>query len=149
MEADSDRQPSNRFALSALLSPNDDVAAQIDCILIVTTSAIEQLDHPFLRKEPVDMEFDYGQAESDTFSCSSCNPPLGVSWVFWTQGTDAPTSLASLRGVDYRSRPSKGVEDALTLFGEPQPHFHFDMDFEQDLSSFHIRGSLDFLMFDG
>ncbi|GKZ75189.1 hypothetical protein AnigIFM50267_003120 [Aspergillus niger] len=80
---------------------------------------------------------------------SFMQPPLGTSWVFWTQRTDSSTFLASLLGVDYTSRPLEAVNDAFTSLGKPQLHFHSDIDCQEDLSSFCLLGSPDLFVSNG
>ena len=64
MEADSDKQCSNAIALSALLNITDDVSAQENRLLIMTTNAIEQLDNAFVCPGRVDMKVHHGYADS-------------------------------------------------------------------------------------
>lgn len=49
--------------------------------------------------------------------------------------------------LQYRSRPLEAVNDAFTLLGKPEPHFHSDIDCEDDLTSFHLSGSIDLFVF--
>ncbi|OJZ79553.1 hypothetical protein ASPFODRAFT_55054, partial [Aspergillus luchuensis CBS 106.47] len=76
----------------------------------MTTNAINQLDNALLCPgRRIDMETDFGYGCLGTIRTSFTQPPPGPSWVFWTHGTDSPTFLASLRGVDVRLyRPSTG-----------------------------------------
>ncbi|OJZ88845.1 hypothetical protein ASPFODRAFT_109735, partial [Aspergillus luchuensis CBS 106.47] len=73
---------SSEITLPALLNGIDGVSAQGGHILIMSTKAIEQLDNALPYPWRVDMEVHFGY---DNFM-SFMQPPLGTSWVFWTQG---------------------------------------------------------------
>ncbi|PYH99034.1 putative bcs1 AAA-type ATPase [Aspergillus ellipticus CBS 707.79] len=63
-EADNDKQPSNGITLSAFLNIIDGLTAQEGRILIMTTNAIEKLDHALLRPGRVDLKVEFGHADA-------------------------------------------------------------------------------------
>ena len=83
----------------------------------MTTNAINQLDNALLCPGRIDMETDSGYGCLGTIRTSFTQPPPGSG----RTGTDSPTFLASLRGVDVRLyRPSIGyIAEGCSILSVP------------------------------